>query len=329
MNTDSPPTLVQRNRPWLTRAALGIFVLGLLLRLCYARELPANVAYELEAAYRMELGQCPYTDFYFDQFIPIVVWRMLTLVVGSVVAPCCGAPSVVTEWFLNVRVLGLASVLTTNTLCIFSFWLCFSLMDRFGKAVFAGHVKWLILLALAIANLAMGFEYGDQQHLFVLCFVPYLLTRFLVLQGADVVFRFKVLTAILAAVGASFNPIFLLAALTFELAEVVARRNIKVLFEITSAVFLLASAVILLNLLFLPKEASQALFGWILPIKYNNLNHDSFGFYGYGSTPECRNIFYLGVLALMFAAGGLSRFQLLRPLATMACLGLIISLTLI
>ena len=39
--------------------------------------------------------------------------------------------------------------------------------------------------------------------------------------------------------------------------------------------------------------------------------------------------FYLAVLALIFAAGGLKHFQLLRPLATMAVLGLVVSLTLV
>ncbi len=325
----APPLLDQKQRPWLIRVAVFLLALGILIRLWYATEMPANVAYELDAAYRILSGQCPYSDFYFDQGLPVVAWRMLTLAVAPLVAIASMHNYNIAECFYNINVLGDASVLITSALSVFSFWLCFRLMDSFGRTTFAPHIRGLILLSFAMANLAMGFEFGDQQHLFVLLFMPYILMRWLVLQGANVPAKYKMLTPVLAGLGASFNPLFLLSVLTLEIAEALARRSVKVLLQSTTAVFLLAATLPWLYLLILPKAATQALFGWILPVKINALSFDSFSYYGFGCTPDGRITIYLSVFALVFAFGVVKRFQLLRPLACMAVLGLMIWMTLV
>jgi hypothetical protein len=323
------PAQNHKHRPWLAWLALALFALGLLVRLWHSREVPADVAYELDAAYRILQGQCPYSDFCFDQLMPIVAWRMLTLAVAPMVAALSGVPSGLADCFFNIKVLGFASVLTTSALTVFSYFLCWTIISRFGRAVFAGHIKWLILLAVAIANLAMGFEFGDQQHIFVLLFLPYFLTRWLALQGARVAPLVKILTAALAAVGASFSLLFLLIVVAFEIVEVLARRSLKPLIELTLLAFVVASAALWLSLLFLPKIAVAVFFGWILPLRLNALTHDSFSIYGFYVTPDRRPLFYAAVLAWIFAFGGLSRCQLLRPLASVAVLGLIVWMTLV
>jgi hypothetical protein len=319
----------EKQCPWLPWIALAIFVLGLLLRLWHSSELPADVAYELDAAYRIELGQCPYVDFYFDQVMPIVIWRMLTLAVAPIVAAVTGAATNLTDCFFNIKVLGLASVLTTSALSIASYLLCWTIMKRFGDAVFAGHVRWLILLALALANLSVGFEFGEQQHLFILLFLPYLLTRWLVLEGAKVPTGIRLLAAVLAAAGASFSLMYLLVILVFEMVEAATRRSFWSMAEITFVSFILCSSILWLNLLILPKAAAATFFGWILPLRLSSLSHEDFTFYSYFTTPERRSLFYAMAGALIFAFGGLTRLQLLRPLAILAVLGLVVWQTLV
>jgi hypothetical protein len=175
----------------------------------------------------------------------------------------------------------------------------------------------------------MGFEYGDQQHLFILLFLPYLLLRWIGLEGGQPSRPDKILVACLAALGASFNPLFILAFVAIEIGEALARRNLKILFQWPPIIFVLACSVFYSYLLFLPKAASLALYGWILPVKLNGLSHDSFSFYGLTCTPECRTLFYGFVFVQILAFGGLKRFQFYRPLATLALAGFCISLTLL
>jgi len=196
-----------RRSKWLAVLAVAVLVLTMALRLTHAAEIPAGVAYEMEAAYRMQCSQCPYTDFYFDQFMPVVVWRMLTLALAAPLALLGGASPAAADVFYNFKIVGLASVLLTAALTLFSFALLYVILFRFTHAAFSRPVKWLIMGSFALANLAVGFEFGEQQHLFVLLFVPYLLVRYLESSNFAAIIprRLQVLVGLMAALGASFN----------------------------------------------------------------------------------------------------------------------------
>ncbi|MBU6452171.1 MAG: hypothetical protein KGS72_10360 [Cyanobacteria bacterium REEB67] len=329
MSSETATALERKQNNWLTWLAVLLFAFGTIVRVWHSNEISANVAYEMEAAYRILQGQCPYSDFYFDQSLTVVCWRMLALMLAPLIALVSSSGSALADCFYNIKVIGLASVITTVALSLFSFRFCWQIMDRFGRSAFKPDVRSLILLAMAIANLSMGFEYGDQQHLFILLFLPYILLRWLSFEGARPTVFYKILVACLAAFGASFNPLFLLAFIAFEGGEALARRSRTTALQLMPFIFILASGGFFLYLLYLPKAAHDALYGWILPLKLNGLSHDSYTFYGLTCTPECTTLFYIFVFVQILAFGAVKRFQFYRPLATMALIGYCISLVLL
>ncbi|MBS1989048.1 MAG: hypothetical protein JSS83_00950 [Cyanobacteria bacterium SZAS LIN-3] len=324
----SPDDSIKRST-WLAVLAVTILVLGLSIRVAHSVEIPAGVMYETEAAFRMQLSQCPYTDFYFDQLMPVVGWRMVSLALAAVVALLSGTPSNLIDCMVDPKSLGLASVILTAALTVFSFSFNFVLINRFAGRLIDDRQKWLWLGAFALASLAVGFEFGEQQHLFVLLSLPYLLCRWLELEGAAVGNRFRFLAAIMAALGASFSVFYLLVLVAFEAVEMLARRRFRSAFSRTSLCFFSVYILISLSNLLLPIEAQRSFRTWILPIRFNELTHDSYAFYGSYVTPERKSLLYAAVFVLVLAFGGLRRLQILRPLAALTILGLMVWMSLV
>jgi len=328
-NLDCREVQDQSKQPWLVALTLTILAVGLGVRLSHSGDLPSSLAYEVEAASRMLAGQCPFSDFYFDQCVPTAVMRMPVIGLASLIAFFSGASPAIADSILNIAALGPASVLATSVLSVFSFWLSFTIISRFGQTVFSNHCKWIILMSMAIANMTMIFEYGSTQHIFVLLLLPYLFVRWCHWQGAQITGGFNILTAVLAAIAAALHPLFLLGVLVFELVEILQRRRFKLLCDPTLWFFITASLFFWSYLALLPKEAAQVLFDWILPIKFNSFTHESFSFYGTKSTPDRCSLFYYAVFALIFAFAGLKKFALFRPLSVFALIGLAIWVSLV
>ncbi len=318
-----------KERPWIAWLAVAVLVLALLLRFGHRLEIPATVSYELEAAYRVRMGQSPYVDFYFDQLMPVIYWRMLTLVIAPVVAVLSGAPSDLSACVSNLPVLGTASLLATSALCLISFVLSWTVMKRFGQTVFAPPIRGLILLAMALATFAMSFEFGGQQHIFVLLLMPYFLTRWMVLEGARVPAPCRLVVAAMAAVGASFSIFHIFVVLAFELVESLARRSFRPLIETTFLAFMVFSLAFWLSLLTMTRTEWATLGGIILPLRLNAITHEDYAFYGFSATPDRKSLFYALMVAVIFSFGPLLRQPFLRPMATVSILGLIVWMTLV
>jgi hypothetical protein len=321
----------------LAVCAMLVIIAVILLRLFYAADIPAESGAELEAARRIMGGALPYAQFYSSDLLPLFAYRLLTLVllpVGALLSWHNQAFSTaifdINSNFYDSKILGLTSVIVTTNLMLLSMAGIHRVLAYFVTA----SLRWLFLLAFALANLAMGVEFGQQQHVFVLLALPYLVLRFFEWQAADsdldpslnpgksIPRYLQIVLALVAAFGAGFSLFNLASLLLFELGESIARRRVHSFLTISSKAFWLFSALIWAPLLALGAGQKEALFGWILPVKFMACTHYDYSYYGWTATPERTDLLYAFVVTTIFAYGGILRFAVLRPLVVMALAGL-------
>ena len=317
----------QKASLWLIVCAVIVMIMSIILRLCYCREIPAEVSCEIDAALRMVAGGKPYLDFYSDQLPLVLLWRLPTLALGSLCGAFFLAPSGAVNAIHNWHWLGFASVTITALLSLFSFAQLYILLSRYAATMISCEQKWLLLLAFALGNLAMGFEYGQQQHIFVLLAMPFLLLRFLTWQGLPLPAAWQIATAGQAAFGGALSLFYIIAILVFELVEMLARRLYRPLLSMALLAFLLFSVLFWSQLFLLSKAESANFLGWILALKFSALTHDNYSFYGSYVTPERKELLYTGVIALIVGFGLQLRLPVLRPLAALSVYGLIVFMT--
>jgi len=332
----------------LTIIALGFLTLfgAIIFRAFFLKDLSGSVCYEIEAARRMLSGEIPFRDFYFDQSLSLVYWRMLTVTLARVLAH--GHLVQVGITAVPFHFTAIASYLITSSLALGSF-LC-SVLLILGRSKLAAGSRsssevylWMSVIGLALANFAMGFSYGCAQHLFCLFFSPYLIVRLISWQTNSALtiaadgqknitpaarFVPRLLAGFVCGIAASFDPLFILVPLVMEAVEWLNRRLLrrKNIFADEFFALLIGYMVGWSYLLTLHPAALEVLTDWILPLKITSYQLDQIAYFGLGSSPDRRDIIYLCTACAVLSFGLAPRVQVLRPLTSVMITGFVIYL---
>lgn len=89
----------------------------------------------------------------------------------------------------------------------------------------------IIILITACFGFCLGREFGQRDHIVVLCFLPYFFARWLRWQDQPVALTTAIACGILAGLGISLKPYFLALPLVPELGCAVLKRKIRPLFS--------------------------------------------------------------------------------------------------
>ena len=128
--------------------------------------------------------------------------------------------------------------------------------------------RGLVLLAWIASYFVVDWrgDTGQQEHLFVLLYVPYLFLRILRHRGGSVAVWLAILLGVQAGIGAALKPHFLLLAVNVELVLLFATRRRRMLLKPENFAFLGVVAAYLVHWLFVPAAMREAFFGRWLPL---------------------------------------------------------------
>ena len=195
-------------------------------------------AYLVEAS-RLLDGDIPYVDFVelnppmaiYLNVIPAIIARLLPI-------------HIIFAFLLSVFSLILWSTWTIRKLIKFS---SFSREDHV-----LGCLSALYVLFSAI--LLFDNEFGQREHLFVLLYCPFLVTRFLRLQNEKISPPIAITAAVAAAIGACIKPHFVAIALLVELYWLITKRDHRKLFTPEMIVFAFVGLLYPLHLSSFPRR---------------------------------------------------------------------------
>lgn len=250
----------------------------------------------LEMARKLLAGQILYSDFT-DVNPPMVIYMSILPVL---LAQALG---------VHVIVIFKLAIVALNFL---SYVLCWTIVRR--KLSSDDHWPYLNLLLLltAAASFITGIDFGQREHIFVLCYLPFFFLRWYRWQGFEPINKaLSILTGCLAAVGICLKPTFLFVTVLTELYWFATAKRWKALLQPESISFALTGIVYALHFFFLPVSAQAGIIDvasniWLFQRVFNH------------PLSEClkTNPFYLLVflLALFFR----TRYSLIMPLLCFA-----------
>ena len=162
---------------------------------------------------------------------------------------------------------------------------------------------------------------GQREHLFLLLYFPFLLSRVAASRGLTVGSRAgRFLIGVAGAIGVGMKPYFLLPALTVEAVLLVSARTPRVLLAAEVGGALSTAAACAVGLLLLPAAAWEALTGQILPL----VRH---GYAAIDTTPSVvvlraieRLLLALPLAIIAWRAGPVTLRPAVAPIAAL-CLG--------
>ena len=234
---------------------LGIAVLLVGLALVGVWQTPqrtsADCALYLQQAELLLDGAVPYRDF-IDANPPLIAY--LNVVPAAV-----------------ARTLGVSPIAAFGGFVVFLLLISgleihFLLRQRRLSLPAAG--RGLVLLAWIASYFVVDWrgDAGQQEHLFVLLYVPYLFLRILRHRGGSVAVWFAILLGVQAGIGAALKPLFLFLAVNVELVLLFAARRRRTLLKPENFALLGVVAAYVVHWLFVPAAMREAFFGRWLPL---------------------------------------------------------------
>lgn len=211
------------------------------------RYIADNCAMYLDCARLMLAGKAPYSDFV-DLNPPFVMYAGLLPALAS-------------------GILNLPLILVFKV-AVFSL----SIFSVFLSGYFLLSVKRLknyvpvMIFALCFAGSFLKFQYGERDHLFILCYLPFFFLRLArhAMPNGSISGILAILTGLVAGVGVCFKPICLIVPVVAECFYV--RRKKKQLTSPETISFGLVLLLYLLSFLFLPNEALRQYFSFLAPL---------------------------------------------------------------
>jgi hypothetical protein len=196
---------------WLT-FLLSIFVLAILIM--FPERAPGDVAFYMDIGGRVLDGQQPYIDF-FETNPPVMHYL-----------------STVPVWLSSVS--NVDTILVANLLTFGLLLISMTLTHSIAAKAFSNRsvVPSLISFVLVIATLViMPRAYGQREHLFMLMTLPFLLLRVHRWNGGTYVWWLAGVIGMIAAVGTSFKPWFVLLTLLLEGYNLFRHRGLRPLLQ--------------------------------------------------------------------------------------------------
>jgi hypothetical protein len=245
---------------WLT---LSLLILTVVLHFRLSEPYSINVdgAFHLQCAQQLLAGKLPYVGV-FDNNPPLSMYLHM---IPCLLANAIGAHAI-TCFNVVIWLLAVCSLL----------W-CWSILTRSARLISA--TEWgLLLVVMSLVTFTVGADYGQREHLFVLCTLPLLMVRWMRWQGTvqqqgvnslvaptiGRVERFAI--GMLAGVGLLLKPHFLLPLIGAELAWIVSKRKLKPLGAAEFGGCLAASVLYAIHFALWPASVQESFFHNIVPL---------------------------------------------------------------
>lgn len=232
--------------------------------------------------------------------------------------------------YLNAIPAGLARLFPLHVALVFSLsvlvlvgWSTLTIrrIMSYSTAKFDERTLRMIVLLFAALSLMLLLrkEFGQREHLFVLLYFPFFVTRYVRSDGRRISLLTAITTGIAAAVGACIKPHFVAIALFVELYWVISKRDIRKFISIEMVFFVCTGLLYALHFAFLPDVVKSEFFGRWLPFvaqRYSVYNEP------FSQLVSMRSFFGFAVAALPLAfltpvrERGLARMT--RPLGVFA-----------
>lgn len=206
-----------------------------------------NCAMYLDCARLLLAGKAPYSDFV-DLNPPFVMYA--------------GLIPVLLSRFFNLPLI-LIFQLTVFSLSIYCLVLSASFLLSIKRL--RNYVP-ILIFALCFAGSFLKFQYGERDHLFILCYLPFFFLRLArhEMPNGSISRFLAVMTGLIAGVGVCFKPVCLIVPVVAECFY--AKQDGKQLKRAETISFGLALLLYLLSFCFLPSAALHQYFGFLAPL---------------------------------------------------------------
>jgi len=282
----------------------AIFIAVLANIFIYALRIPPEAALNLQCGLLIAEGKTPYVDF-FEVASPALMYLH---VIPAVVSKALSQIHPIIIFNLFVLALSVGS-------CVLSAEILFR--QRIREQA---HVPFFIV-GLALLNLLAIGEFGQREHLFLLLYIPFLLTRWLSWSNQPSDKRLSTLAGTLGGISMCLDPLLLAIALTMEVFFLLSKMKWRPFNAIEMKV---AGGVVILficHFAFVPREFSNLYFNWALPMVLTDYLAFDDRLWWVGKTPDRRNLVYFMVIACVFALGLRRWSSLISPCVALSLIG--------
>jgi len=242
---------------WTKRATLlcviaAVFAVfaALTFRLCKPMQLSPDCALYLHCGKELLSGAVPYRDLW-DCNPPTIMYLSALPAIFASFASL--HPIVSFIWVIFF--LTLASLLT----------LSWSVLNQTQTEDRATGSAFVLSFGLASLYLSISWLFGQREHIFVLCYFPLLYLRFCRHRGSRISVLFAVLVGLLAGVGFSLKPFFLILLAAPEITYGWSKFKSNLLKpELIAAAFVVA--IFALQMCLAPPDARDTFFNLLVPL---------------------------------------------------------------
>lgn len=170
-----------------------------------------------------------------------------------------------------------------------------------------------LIIGCALLNLIMIREFGQREHLFLLMYLPFLITRWLSWTNQPKDARLTLIAGIVGGIGIVLDPLFLIIALLMEVYFCAAKQRLAPPMAMEMRAALVIIFLYLLHFVFCSRDYSNIYFNYALPMVVCDYVTFDERLWWVNKTPDYRNIVYFMML-VSSAALGLRRRCSLIPL---------------
>lgn len=234
----------------------GVRVPGLFTIIAIALVLPslswdvsADCAAYLEMGRRISQGAVPYVDF-IDTNPPLIMYLN---VIPAILGPTLGTSEIVAFRLLVTAIILLSALMIGHVL------------NRTLEDARTAAILYPMILTVGVA-MAFDPRVGQREHLFAMLYLPYLFVRWS--RGYEIPLRgsFTITAGLLAGVGASIKPHFLIVAVTVEAYLLLRHRRLGSFVRPECMAFLVVCFTYALHFLLVPRPMRHEFFGRLIPL---------------------------------------------------------------
>ncbi len=270
----------------------------------YALDLSAQAALGYECGLRVAHGKIPFIDL-FEVMSPALMYVYAIPAVFSRLVPAIH-PIIVFKEF--IALLAAASA-------IFSGLILFRAKTREQAHAFA------FIIGFSLLNVFFLKEVGQREHVFLLLFMPFFLTRWMSWNKQSTNRRFSIIAGVLGGIAVCFDPIFLLILLGLELSYLLMKRRWKPFTTIEMMAMGVTFIIFILHFFILGIEYVEQYFAWAIPMELIDFKLWD-GRLGYMfKTPDRRDLVYLMIVSATISFGLRRWCSLISPCLALASIG--------
>jgi hypothetical protein len=282
----------------------GIFVAVLCQLYMFGLRIASEAALCLQCGLLIVEGKRPYIDFFevsspalmYFNAIPAVFCKLLPII----------HPIMIFHTF--VFLLAVASCLLTARI-----------LQR-QRTREQAHTPFFVI-GLALLNWIAIAEFGQREHLFLLLFIPFFVSRWLTWTNQPVDKRLSLIAGTAGGIGICLDPLFLLVLFFMELYFLVTKQRWSPFKAVEFKAAIVVLLLYLLHFAFFPREYSALYFNYALPMVLCDYITFDDRLWWVGKTPDNRNIVYFMVIVACIALGLRRWCSLIPPFVGLSIVG--------